>query len=250
VRRLLDVPGLGVVRAAQIVAAVITPHRFRAREQFWSYCGLAIITRSSSDWIPKGARMVRSHRALPRGLAPGNRTLKCAFKGAALDVVRHYPKHPWAVAGQRPNLSHSLAKSQKPCCTSGNTRRSTTRANTKFQPRPNCRDVLATACRGAHEAADVAVQSFRGSASTVILAALVEQGPCLRLRALGAPTETLVLRDPARRMVPPLFREHIQVCVPRHHGRFTRHDTPRYTSRPATLPPRLHGSARKGRIYP
>jgi hypothetical protein len=94
VRRLLDVPGLGVVRAAQIVAAVITPHRFRAR-------GLAIITRSSSDWIPKGATMVRSNRALPRGLAPGNRTLKCAFKGAALDVVRHYPKHPWAMAFQR-----------------------------------------------------------------------------------------------------------------------------------------------------
>jgi transposase len=112
VRRLLDVPGLGVVRAAQIVAAVITPHRFRAREQFWSYCGLGIITRSSSDWIPKGGTMVRSARALPRGLAPGNRTLKCAFKGAALDVVRHYPKHPWAVAfqraldaGQRSNLA-------------------------------------------------------------------------------------------------------------------------------------------------
>jgi transposase len=112
VRRLLDVPGLGVVRAAQIVAAVITPHRFRARQQFWSYCGLAIVTRSSSDWIPRGATMVRSARALPRGLAPGNLALKCAFKGAALDVVRCYPMHPWAVsfqrardAGQRPNLA-------------------------------------------------------------------------------------------------------------------------------------------------
>jgi transposase len=112
VRRLMEVPGLGLVRAAQIVAAVITPHRFRTREQFWSYCGLAIVTRSSSDWIPKGGSMERAHRALPRGLAPGNRTLKCAFKGAALDVVRHYPNHPWALAfqraveaGQRPNLA-------------------------------------------------------------------------------------------------------------------------------------------------
>jgi transposase len=112
VRRLLDVPGLGVIRAAQIVAAVITPHRFRAREQFWSYCGLAIVTRSSSDWIPKGREMVRSARALPRGLAPGNSTLKCAFKGAARDVVRRHPAHPWAVAfqravdaGQRSNLA-------------------------------------------------------------------------------------------------------------------------------------------------
>jgi predicted NBD/HSP70 family sugar kinase len=35
--------------------------------------------------------------------------------------------------------------------------------------------------------------------------------PSLRLCALGAPTETLVLRDPARRMVPPLSGEHIEV---------------------------------------
>jgi transposase len=112
VRRLLDVPGLGVVRAAQIVASVITPHRFRAREQLWSYCGLAIITRSSSDWTPRGKQMVRSGRAMPRGLAPGNSTLKCAFKAAARDVVRCHPTHPWALAfqraldgGQRPNLA-------------------------------------------------------------------------------------------------------------------------------------------------
>jgi transposase len=113
VLRLLDVPGLGVVRAAQIVAAIITPHRFRAREQLWSYCGLAIVTRSSSDWRPtRGGQMVRSGRALPRGLAPGNSTLKCAFKGAARDVVRRHPEHPWAVAfqravdgGQRTNLA-------------------------------------------------------------------------------------------------------------------------------------------------
>jgi transposase len=112
VRRLMDVPGLGLVRAAQIVSAVITPHRFRTRQQFWSYCGLAIVTRSSSDWTPKDGRMVRSGRPLTRGLSPGNATLKCAFKGAALDVVSHYPEHPWSLAferavqaGQRPNLA-------------------------------------------------------------------------------------------------------------------------------------------------
>src|SRR5258708_2080428 len=139
-----------------------------------------------------------------------------------------------------------LARSQRPCCTSGNTRRSTTRPNTKFKPRPSLRVVRATACRSVYEAADVAVQPFRGSASTVIMAAPLEQGPSLRLRALGAPTETLVLRDPARRIVPPLFGEHIEVCVRRHHGRFTRYDTPRFTSRPATLPPRPQGPSRKG----
>jgi transposase len=112
VQRLRQVPGLGLVRAAQIVAAVVTPHRFGSREKFWAYCGLAVVTRSSSDWTPTQGRMVRSRRALPRGLARGNPTLKCAFKGAALDVVHHYPEHPWTLAfqrgvqaGARPNLA-------------------------------------------------------------------------------------------------------------------------------------------------
>lgn len=100
-RRLMQVPGLGLVRVAQIVAAVVTPHRFRTRQHFWSYSGLAIVTRSSSDWMPKDGKMVRSKRAMPRGLSRGNSTLKCAFKGAALDVTRHYPDHPWTVAFQR-----------------------------------------------------------------------------------------------------------------------------------------------------
>lgn len=101
VQRLREVPGLGLVRAAQIVSAVITPHRFPTREKFWSYCGLAIVTRSSSDWTPKDGRMVRCRRALPRGLTRGNSVLKCAFKSAALDVVKYYPDHPWTVAFQR-----------------------------------------------------------------------------------------------------------------------------------------------------
>ena len=101
VRRLMEVPGLGPIRSAQIVATVITPHRFRTRQQFWSYCGLAVVTRSSSDWRPRDGKMVRKDKVLTRGLLPGNPTLKCAFKAAAKDVVKHYPKHPWAVAFQR-----------------------------------------------------------------------------------------------------------------------------------------------------
>lgn len=61
VTRLRTVPGLGVISASQIVATVITPERFRTKRQFWSYCGLAIVTRSSADWIPdkKTATCVR-----------------------------------------------------------------------------------------------------------------------------------------------------------------------------------------------
>jgi transposase len=52
---LLKVPTLGVVRIAQLIAAVVTPHRFRSKRQFWSYCGLAVVTRSSAE-SPHGRR--------------------------------------------------------------------------------------------------------------------------------------------------------------------------------------------------
>ena len=38
-------------RAALVIATVITPHRFRSKRQFWSYCGMSIVTRSSADWV-------------------------------------------------------------------------------------------------------------------------------------------------------------------------------------------------------
>ena len=51
VRILETAPGFGPIRAARLVPIVVTPHRFRTKRQFWSYCGLGIVTRSSSDWI-------------------------------------------------------------------------------------------------------------------------------------------------------------------------------------------------------
>jgi transposase len=44
-----DESWIGPVRAATIVAVVVTPERFRTKQQFWSYCGLGIVTRSSAD---------------------------------------------------------------------------------------------------------------------------------------------------------------------------------------------------------
>jgi AcrR family transcriptional regulator len=38
-RVLESVPGIGEVRAAQVVSVVVTPDRFRTRAQFWSYSG-------------------------------------------------------------------------------------------------------------------------------------------------------------------------------------------------------------------
>ncbi|WP_437339021.1 transposase [Sorangium sp. So ce394] len=38
------VAGLGPIRAAHVVAAVLAPEQFRTKQQFWSYCGLGLVT--------------------------------------------------------------------------------------------------------------------------------------------------------------------------------------------------------------
>jgi transposase len=100
---LSSAPGIGLIRSAQIVATVVTPHRFRTRQQFWSYCGFAIVTRSSSDWhVDAQGRKVPTNRTLTRGLnRQRNPLLKEAFKGAAFTVVRQMPSHPLHADYQR-----------------------------------------------------------------------------------------------------------------------------------------------------
>jgi transposase len=112
VRRLATAPGIGVVRAAYIVAVVMTPHRFRTARQFWSYSGLAVVTRSSSDWVSEGAGQWRRSKTLQtRGLNHNRHPLlKNVFKGAALQITL-MPEHPLGQAYQRlltttkPNLA-------------------------------------------------------------------------------------------------------------------------------------------------
>lgn len=91
VERLLTLPGFGPIRAAQVVALVVTPHRFRTTRQFWNYCGLAIVTRASSEWKRDSSRDGWQHvrgSVQTRGL---NRNccsqLKAVFKGAAITVI-------------------------------------------------------------------------------------------------------------------------------------------------------------------
>jgi transposase len=108
---LSKVPTLGPVRVAQLISAVVTPHRFRGKRQFWSYCGLAVVTRSSGDHQLSGGQVRRSKRAPEtRGLTRGhNRTLKYVFKGAALTASRCEPLKTWysglLARGLRPELA-------------------------------------------------------------------------------------------------------------------------------------------------
>jgi transposase len=114
IRKLSTAPGLGPVRSAQVVAIVADPHRFRTRQQFWSYCGLGIVTRSSSDWVhDRLGRWVRADVLQTRGLSrKRNAVLKAVFKGAAATVIAQMRDHPLHAgyqrmleAGIKPNLA-------------------------------------------------------------------------------------------------------------------------------------------------
>jgi len=88
--RLRQIPGMGPLRVALLMAHVQTPHRFRSRRNFWSYVGLGVVYRGSSEYRLVGGRAVRRAQALqPRGLNPNHRPeLKEIFKSAALTAIR------------------------------------------------------------------------------------------------------------------------------------------------------------------
>src|SRR5439155_5134339 len=102
VRKLQTAPGIGPIRTAQLLAIVMTPHRFRTTRQFWSYCGLGIVMRSSSDWVRQNGRWVRAETKQTRGLnRNGHPLLKTSFKGAATTVIGQLPAHPLHQGYQR-----------------------------------------------------------------------------------------------------------------------------------------------------
>jgi transposase len=91
IARILETaPGIGPIRAARLLPIVVTPHRFRTKRQFWSYCGLGIVMRSSSDWVRNDVgQWQRAMVAQTRGLSKKhNHTLKTTFKGAATSVIQ------------------------------------------------------------------------------------------------------------------------------------------------------------------
>jgi hypothetical protein len=108
-------PGLGPIRIAQLLPVVVTPYRFSSKRAFWSYAGLGVVMRSSSDWVrAQDGRWVRLPVQQTRGLNRNfNRTMKQVFKGAAMTVIqwaeedeplfRHYRQ--LLDGGTKPNLA-------------------------------------------------------------------------------------------------------------------------------------------------
>jgi transposase len=88
---LCSIPSLGPVRAALLMAIVQTPHRFRGKRQLWTYAGLALVTRSSSDYQLVDGQLTRSRKpVLVLGLNTNHHhVLKAIFKDAAASTLAH-----------------------------------------------------------------------------------------------------------------------------------------------------------------
>jgi len=82
---LCQIPSIGPIRAALIVAFLQTPHRFRTKRQLWTYIGLGIETHSSADHRYVEGKLQRSKKQISiRGLNRNhNHDLKNLFKSAA-----------------------------------------------------------------------------------------------------------------------------------------------------------------------
>jgi transposase len=84
-RVLRSIPFLGPVRVALLLSTMQTPWRFRTKRHLWAYAGLAVVTRTSSEYSMQDGQPVRRRRApMTRGLNRNhNPLLKHVLKGAA-----------------------------------------------------------------------------------------------------------------------------------------------------------------------
>ena len=82
---LQQIPRLGPIRVALLIALIQTPHRFRTKRQLWNYCGLGLRTRNSGEYRYREGQLQPSRKAPAlRGLNVNhNHELKNIFKSAA-----------------------------------------------------------------------------------------------------------------------------------------------------------------------
>ena len=83
---LREIPGIGPIRAALLIALMQTPHRFRTKRQLWKYSGLGLETHDSAQYRVVEGQLQRSKKSVTlRGLNKDhNHDLKGIFKGAAM----------------------------------------------------------------------------------------------------------------------------------------------------------------------
>ena len=111
-RTLQTAPGIGRKRAALLLAIVITPHRFRNKRRFWSYCGLGgrDEARPRIGSVSQTARMLWVPVIQTRGLNKAcNRPAEGSLQGGRSDrqALRADARRVRAPArgGTKPNLA-------------------------------------------------------------------------------------------------------------------------------------------------
>ena len=112
VKLLRQIPSIGPIRAALLVALLQTPHRFRTKRQLWAYSGFAVETHDSGEyrWV-RGKLQRNRERMTVRGLNNNhNKDLKSLFKSAAISAsTRPGPLQDFYVAlvgkGIRPTMA-------------------------------------------------------------------------------------------------------------------------------------------------
>jgi transposase len=109
---LRTIPQLGPIRAAQLVAIIDTPHRFRTRHQLWSYSGLAVVTHMSSEYEIKDGRPIRRRKPVAtRGLNRNcNHRMKEIFIGAATAGSQTEPYRSYLQGLEKRGIRKEMAK--------------------------------------------------------------------------------------------------------------------------------------------
>jgi transposase len=87
---LRQIPCIGPIRTARLIALIQTPHRFRSKRQLWTYSGLGITTHDSAEYCYVGGELRRSKKPQQlRGLNQNhNHEMKEIFKSAATSASR------------------------------------------------------------------------------------------------------------------------------------------------------------------
>jgi hypothetical protein len=90
VKVLRQIPSIGPIRAALLLALMQTPHRFRSKRQLWTYSGLGVTTHDSSQYRYVDGQLQRSKKPQQiRGLNQNhNHQMKEIFKSTAISATR------------------------------------------------------------------------------------------------------------------------------------------------------------------
>ena len=108
IARLMELPGVALIRASTFVAYVDTPWRFASKAAMWKYLGIGLVREKSGD----GREYLHVELAC-------NRRLKAAMLGAAQSAIKQNQSpfadqyQRWLAAGISPrNAKRNVARSQ------------------------------------------------------------------------------------------------------------------------------------------